>query len=150
MKTFKKIAWTIYDIFCYLAWFVLGGVWLLAYSLMAGFLCCVSLILIPVGLQFFKGVQLAFWPFRVEVVTSGSGGSLFLNIVWDILIGAYTAVLFYLVGALLYCTIIFMPIGGQYFKFAKLILLPIGAKIVPASTLHHYPIDPYSNGSHLA
>lgn len=29
-------------------------------------------------------------------------------------------------------------------------VLPIGAKIVPASTLHHYPIDPYSNGSHLA
>jgi uncharacterized membrane protein YccF (DUF307 family) len=150
MKTFKKIAWTIYDVFCYLAWFVLGGVWLLFYCLMAGVVCCGSLILIPVGLQFFKGMQLAFWPFHVEVVTSNSGGSTALNVLWILLFGFWASFLFYMIGAILYCTIIFMPIGGQYFKFAKLVLTPIGAKIVPASTLHHYPIDPYSNGSHPA
>jgi uncharacterized membrane protein YccF (DUF307 family) len=108
------------------------------------------LILIPVGLQFFKGFHLAFWPFRYEVETSSSGGSTALNVLWVLFFGFWAAFSFYMIGALLYCTIIFMPIGGQYFKFARLALTPIGAKIVPASTLHNYPIDPYSNGSHPA
>jgi uncharacterized membrane protein YccF (DUF307 family) len=148
MKVLKEILRTIYDIFCYVAWFALGGIWLFCYCLVTGLSCCSSLILIPIGLQFFKAARFALWPFRVEIETTPGGVNGVFNGLWGLVFGLWIALLFYCIGALLYCTIIFMPIGGQYFKFAKLVLSPLGAKIVTAESVRRkYPLDPYSNGS---
>ena len=49
---------------------------------LAGCLWCVTIIGIPIGLQCFKFASLSLAPFGKEVVYSGSGVSLLLNILW--------------------------------------------------------------------
>ena len=52
------------------------------------------------------------------------------NILWIILGGLAIAIGWALVGLILCISIIGIPFGKQYFKFAKLALMPFGAKIV--------------------
>ncbi|MCB8817460.1 YccF domain-containing protein [Desulfosporosinus shakirovi] len=51
------------------------------------------------------------------------------NIIWLLIGGIIASVLWSLAGALLCITIIGIPFGLQHFKFAKLGLIPFGAKI---------------------
>ena len=50
-----------------LIWFIFGGLWLgLSWSLL-GLLLCITIIGIPLGLQAFKLMKLAFAPFGATV-----------------------------------------------------------------------------------
>jgi uncharacterized membrane protein YccF (DUF307 family) len=110
-------------------WFIFGCCELGLAWVLAGALCCVTIIGIPVGIQAFKIALLAFWPFGRTVNYDGGAGSLLLNIIWIILGGLALAV-GHLVTGLLYCvTIIGIPFGIQNFKLAKLALMPFGATI---------------------
>ncbi|MCQ2385502.1 MAG: YccF domain-containing protein [Clostridia bacterium] len=62
------------------------------------------------------------------------------NIIWLILIGFWNAILYFLVGAVLYITVIGIPLGTQFFKIGKLMLWPFGKKI---ST--HFDKHPIAN-----
>ncbi len=52
------------------------------------------------------------------------------NIFWMIFTGFWSAVAYALIGVIFCITIIGIPFGLQYFKFAKLMLMPFGAAIV--------------------
>lgn len=54
----------------------------------------------------------------------------FANVVWAILIGWWAALVNYISAFLCFITIIFIPIGHQYVKFAKLSWMPFGKKVV--------------------
>ena len=105
-------------------------------NLLAGVLCCITIILIPVGLQMFKFAKLSFLPFGKEVKWVKTEGKMFLNVIWAILFGWESALAYLLIGVILCITVVLIPAGLQLFKMAKLVLLPIGAqvdKIQPAN-----------------
>lgn len=110
-------------------WFLLGGwlnglVWLIA-----GVLCCVTVIGVPFGLQCFKFASLTVMPFKKEIEYGGGAFSLFANIIWLIFVGVEMAIA-NVFSALFCCiTIIGIPFAGQFLKIAKLWLMPFGARI---------------------
>lgn len=110
-------------------WFIFGGLLSGLAWLFFGILWCISIIGIPVGMQCFKFASLAFFPFGKEVVFRGGVGSLLLNIIWLIFGGIEMAVMNAVIGALCCVTIIGIPFGLQFFKIARLSLLPFGAEI---------------------
>ena len=126
----KKTKQKFIKVFGNLLWMILVG-WVLAiiYGLI-GIISCVTILFIPVGLQYFKLARLAIWPFGYQpVFTKLNGFKLFVNIVWLILAGWEQAVLLYIVGGVMCVTIVFIPCGLQLFKFARLVLMPLGTTI---------------------
>lgn len=111
-------------------WFIFGGFVSGLSWVTAGILWCISIIGIPVGLQCFKFAGLAFFPFGKEVVYGGGSVSLIANIIWLITFGIPMAVGNAVWGLICYITIIGIPFGKQFFKLAKLSLMPFGANIV--------------------
>ena len=94
-----------------------------------GLLMCVTIIGIPAGIQAFKFAKLTLWPFGKEISYGGGGGSLLLNIIWIILGGLFLATAHALLGIIYCVTIIGIPFGKQYFKLARLALMPFGATV---------------------
>lgn len=95
-----------------------------------GIICCVVIIFIPVGLQYFKLARLALWPFGYKpVFTKLNGFKLFLNILWIIIGGWENAATCYIVGGLCCVTVVLIPCGLQLFKFGRLAIMPLGTTI---------------------
>lgn len=111
-------------------WFICGGLLSGLSWLAAGCLWCITIIGIPIGLQCFKFAWLAFFPFGKEVVYGGGAVSLIANIIWLIVSGIPMAVGNDLAGIICCITIIGIPFGKQFFKIAKLSLMPFGAEVV--------------------
>ena len=116
-------------------WFVFGGVILAVLWFIAGLLCSITIIGIPLGIQCFKFANLALWPFGRDIDFSKAGvGSFLINILWILLLGWELAMTALIIGIVYSITIIGIPFGLQAFKFAKLALMPFGARIVSHRT----------------
>ena len=108
-------------------WFIFGGfvsgiIWVLY-----GILWSITIVGIPIGAQCFKFAGLAFFPFGKEVSYGGGTVSLIANIIWLIVTGIPMAIGNAIWGCILCITIIGIPFGKQFFKIAKLSLMPFGA-----------------------
>jgi uncharacterized membrane protein YccF (DUF307 family) len=57
--------------------------------------------------------------------------NLILNIVWLVFAGIELAILYALVGALMFITVIGIPLGVQAFKLAGFALFPFGRAVIP-------------------
>ena len=112
-----------------LLWFVCGGALAGLSWCLAGFLWCITIIGIPVGVQCFKFAGLSFFPFGKEVDYGGGAGSFIMNIIWLVVSGLPLAIEHLGIGLLLCLTIVGIPFGLQQFKLAKLALMPFGAQI---------------------
>lgn len=112
-----------------LFWFLIGGIWLWLGWTLAGLIWCVTIVGIPWGLQCFKFARLTAAPFGKEVTPGGGLGSLILNIVWLCISGIPLALEAILIGCVFCITIVGIPFGKQCFKYAKLALMPFGAKV---------------------
>ena len=113
-----------------LIWMIFGGLLGAISWFLAGCLWCVTIIGIPIGLQCFKFASLSLAPFGKEVVYSGSGVSLLLNILWLIFSGIPLAIAHLMSAILLTITIIGIPFAKQSLKLAGLASMPFGATIV--------------------
>ena len=113
-----------------LLWFIFGGFISGLLWLVAGLLCCVTVIGIPLGRQCFKFAALSLAPFGKEVVPGGGAPSLIANVVWLLISGIPMAMSHILTGLLLCLTIVGIPFGRQHFKLASLALMPFGSKIM--------------------
>ena len=111
-------------------WFVFGGFLSGLSWVLAGCLWCITIIGIPIGTQCFKFAGLAFFPFGKEVVYGGGTISLLANILWLIISGIPMAVGNFITGCLWCITIVGIPFGKQFFKIAKLSLMPFGASVI--------------------
>lgn len=118
MKVIGNILWLI------LGGFVSGMLWLAA-----GLFWCITVVGIPLGMQCFKFSRLSFCPFGKGVDYGGGVFSLIGNIFWLLLSGIPLAVVNLVFGIILCATIIGIPFGKQYFKIAKLALMPFGATV---------------------
>lgn len=111
-------------------WILLGGILGALLWAVAGILCCLTLIGIPLGLQCFKIASLTLAPFGKTIVLGNMGAvSLLANILWIMLLGWELCLFHAAIGLLLCITIIGIPFGKQHFKLAGLALLPFGARI---------------------
>ena len=108
-------------------WMLLGGLeWAIGMFIM-GAICCVTIILIPVGIQLFQLGKFVIWPFNKEVIEAKPNGfKAFVNVLWAILFGWELFLLYGLFGAICCITIIGIPFGKQYFKIAKFVIWPLG------------------------
>lgn len=112
-----------------LLWMLLGGFLLSLSWWLAGILWCITVVGIPWGRQCFKFAKLLLFPFGKEVDFGGGPISLLLNIVWLCGSGLALALEAFLFGCLWCVTIVGIPWGKQFFKYAKLALMPFGAKV---------------------
>lgn len=111
-------------------WFILGGFILALAWALAGLICCLTIIGIPLGLQCFKFAELSLAPFGKNIIARRTGAmSLLGNIIWIIFLGLELALLAVGMGLVFFVTIIGIPFGIQYFKFARLALLPFGSQV---------------------
>ena len=113
-----------------LIWILFGGLIASFGWLLAGLLCCITIIGIPFGLQCFKIAGFVLAPFGRDI-SSGSCGPMGLvgNILWVLFLGWELAVGHLIIGFFLCITIIGIPFGLQHFKLAQLALMPFGSKI---------------------
>ncbi len=109
-----------------LLWFVLGGAVTGFLWCIAGILWSITVIGIPVGKQCFKIARLCFFPFGKDVEYNSGSGSFLLNMLWLCFTGWTLAVWATVIGLLFCLTVIGIPFGKQYFKIAKLALMPFG------------------------
>ncbi len=110
-------------------WFIFGGFFSGLSWLVSGLLWCITIIGIPYGRQCFKFASMSFAPFGKEVTYGGGTPSLIANIIWLIFFGLPMALENLIFGCLWCITIIGIPFGLQFFKIAKLSLMPFGSKI---------------------
>ena len=111
-------------------WVLFGGFLLSLGWVLAGVILCCTVIGIPFGVQCFKIAGLTFLPFGRDIVYGDGGMSFLGNLLWIIVFGWELALSCLVIGAFLCVTIIGIPFGLQYFKFARLSLMPFGAEIV--------------------
>ena len=111
-------------------WIICGGLLSALGWWIAGLLWCITIVGIPVGLQCFKMSSISLNPFGKEVVDEGGAVSLLLNILWIIFSGIELAVVNAAFGLILCLTIVGIPFGKQFFKIARVALMPFGAKVV--------------------
>ena len=110
-------------------WFLCGGIVSGLSWVICGFLWCVTLVGIPIGIQCFKLAEMSFWPFGKEVYYEGGAVSFLVNILWFFFGGLEMALMNAMLGLLWCVTIVGIPFGKQFFKLAKLSLAPFGAVI---------------------
>ena len=111
-------------------WLVLGGLALAVAWAIVGFVLCITIVGIPLGIQAFKMAGLTLTPFGKSVVYGGGVGSFLANIIWVVLVGIWMAIGYLIAGVLNCITVIGVPFGIQSFKMAKLALWPFGAQVV--------------------
>lgn len=111
-------------------WFVFGGFVSGLSWWFSGLLWCITIIGIPYGLQCFKFASMAFFPFGKEIEYGGGVPSALANIIWVIFFGIWMALENFIIGLLWCITIVGIPFGKQFFKIAKLSLMPFGAEII--------------------
>lgn len=129
MNKFTNEAGAVMSVLGNILWFVFGGILSGITWIAAGCVCCLTIVGIPLGMQCFKFATLSFWPFGKEVVYGGGAGSLILNIVWIIFLGLPMAIENLIFGLLWCITIVGIPFGKQFFKLARLSLMPFGASV---------------------
>ncbi|MCF0164757.1 MAG: YccF domain-containing protein [Bacteroidales bacterium] len=110
-------------------WLLLGGLIIGGLYIIAGLLCCVTIIGIPFGIQLMKIGAFTLMPFGSEPeFGKGEPGciNMVFNILWIVCGWLEIAMLHLVVGGILCITIIGIPFGLQHFKIAKLSMFPFG------------------------
>ena len=111
-------------------WFVLGGLLSAIAWWITGLLWCITVVGIPVGIQCFKLSSISLNPFGKEIENEGGTVSFLLNVLWLLISGWELALGNAIIGCLFCITIVGIPFGKQFFKIAKVALMPFGAKVV--------------------
>jgi uncharacterized membrane protein YccF (DUF307 family) len=113
-----------------IVWMIFGGLVSGLSWILAGLLCCITIVGIPVGMQCFKIAAFSFAPFGKDLVQQGGAVSFLANIVWAILLG-WELFLIHLGSAILLCiTIVGIPFAKQSLKLAFVSLAPFGYVVV--------------------
>jgi uncharacterized membrane protein YccF (DUF307 family) len=110
-------------------WIVCGGFISWFSWIIAGCFWCLTIVGIPVGLQCFKLASISLNPFGKEVESDCGCVSFLLNIIWFFVSGIELAIVNFILGCLLCITIVGIPFGKQFFKIAKVSLMPFGTTV---------------------
>lgn len=115
-----------------LLWAIFGGGVVLALEyLLAGLVCCLTIVGIPFGMQCFKLAGLALFPFGKDFDDGGprGAGNFIFNVLWFLFAGLWIF-LTHLAAALpLAVSLIGIPFAIQHVKLAMLALTPFGVRV---------------------
>lgn len=115
-----------------LLWAIFGGGVVLALEyLLAGLVCCLTIVGIPFGMQCFKLAGLALFPFGKDFDDGGrrGAGHFIFNVLWFLFAGLWIF-LTHLAAALpLAVSLIGIPFAIQHVKLAMLALTPFGVRV---------------------
>lgn len=119
MTTFANFLWQI----------SLG--WIIAlFNLIVALLCFVTIIFIPVGLQFLKLARFSITPFGYDFVEEKrSGFNDVLNVIWAVLFGWEIMLGYFFTAVFLFITVIFSPFAFMHIKVGIFCLMPLGKKV---------------------
>ena len=117
-------------------WIICGGLVTAICWALAGILLCVTIVGIPLGRQALKMASLTLSPFGKTIVYGGGAPSLLANVVWVILIGFWEALAYAVAGMVACVTVVGIPFGLQFFKMAKLSLMPFGARVLDTRAMY--------------
>ncbi len=112
-----------------LLWMICGGFISWLSWIIAGCFWCITILGIPVGLQCFKLASISLNPFGKEIETEGGCFSFVLNVLWFFGSGIELAFINFVLGCVLCLTIVGIPFGKQFFKIAKVALMPFGTTV---------------------
>lgn len=113
-----------------LIWIIFGGLVGAIGWVIAGIICCITIVGIPFGKQCFKLANLQLEPFGKEVVNSrGTAVGVVGNILWIIFLGWELALANLISACIFGITIVGIPFAIQSLKLAKLSLMPFGKEI---------------------
>lgn len=112
-------------------WAILGGFLLALEYVLAGLLCCLTIVGIPFGMQCFKIAGLALFPFGKNFDDRGNSGvgNAFFNILWFLFAGVWICITHLGLALSLAVTLIGIPFAIQHIKLALLALFPFGVRI---------------------
>lgn len=113
-------------------WAIFGGGFVLALEyVVAGLICCITIVGIPFGMQCFKMAGLALFPFGKDFDDGGRRGAVgvLLNVVWFLFAGVWIFLTHLAAALALAATIIGIPFAIQHVKLAMLALFPFGVRI---------------------
>lgn len=113
-------------------WAIFGGGFVLALEyLLAGLICCITIVGIPFGMQCFKMAGLALFPFGKDYDDGGRRGvvGVALNLVWFLFAGVWIFLTHLAAAVTLAVTIIGIPFAVQHVKLAMLALFPFGVRV---------------------
>lgn len=106
---------SIINVLLNILWILFGGLLSAICWLLAGVLCCITVVGIPVGLQCFKFAKLILMPFGKKVYFGNmSSGSVLLNVIWILLGGLGLCISSIAMGVGSCLTIIGIPFGLQH------------------------------------
>jgi uncharacterized membrane protein YccF (DUF307 family) len=114
-------------------WLLLCGIWLAIGYALAGIICCVLIVTIPLGLASFRIADFTLWPFGRQLMKRADSGvaSTLGNIIWIIVAGWWLALAHIVTAVALAVTIIGIPLALANLKLIPVSLLPLGRVIVP-------------------
>ena len=113
-------------------WCILLGWWLCILFFIYGIVLCITIILIPIGIQYFKLAKFIILPFgKTLKPVNVTGFKTFLNIFGAILGGWASFLLLGFIGVIFHITIIGIPIGKIFYRCAKFSIMPLGHDFVP-------------------
>jgi uncharacterized membrane protein YccF (DUF307 family) len=112
-------------------WVFFGGGFITALEyLVAGALCCLTIVGIPFGVQCFKIAGLALLPFGKDFDDSRRGvGALPLNVIWLVFAGVWIFLSHLGLAVACAVTVIGIPFAIQHVKLAFLALAPFGVRV---------------------
>lgn len=109
-------------------WFIFGGFISAILYFLVGCLLYLTIIGIPFANQLFKMAKLVLKPFGTNVKLNFAKHPI-ANTIWVIFFGWEFAIGHLISALLFFVTIIGIPFGLQWVKFAKLALFPFGARV---------------------
>lgn len=112
-----------------LFWSVFLGIFFTFICCMIGSLYFITILGAPFGIIIYKTIPLVFKPVNKRVILNFSD-FWFLNMLWLMCGGLFIAIIFLIITAFCYMSIIFIPIGIQIKKIAIYFFAPFGAEIV--------------------
>jgi uncharacterized membrane protein YccF (DUF307 family) len=114
-----------------LLWAVFGGGFITAIEyLIAGVLCCITIVGIPFGVQCFKIAALALFPFGKDFTETRGGAIGFVfNVLWLLCAGIWIFLSHLALALPLAVSIIGIPFAIQHVKLAMLALAPFGVEV---------------------
>ena len=113
-------------------WFAFGGIWLGLSWVMAGLLCCCTIVGIPFGVACFRIAGFLFCPFGKKLVPTGDAGlgTAIFNILWIVFAGFWLALGSAVLGVAYCLTIIGIPWGIACFNIAQVSFAPLGKRVM--------------------
>ncbi|MBK7863825.1 MAG: YccF domain-containing protein [Archangiaceae bacterium] len=114
-----------------LLWAIFGGGFISALEyLLAGLLCCLTIVGIPFGVQCFKLAGVALFPFGKDITnTRGSAIGFAFNVLWLVFAGIWIFLSHLVLAVPLAVSIIGIPFAFQHVKLAVLALAPFGVDV---------------------